>query len=325
MKLNKILTLEYRIRRLEKFFNERVAEGNMPKYFYHGTSGKAAEQILKQGLSSAKYRKAKVVHPGLTKKDKVYLCSNLQATKDWANMAYDVDFVVLQIDSKYLDPDKLIGDRNAFGGMFGGRLSKADRDEIENIRFDDNGETIGYRDFEYEGIIPPEAIKLVWRSDKDSVAAIKDAYEEGDPNIFVKNWDKWKDVELGDGTAAQLFTNLISQIIGTPHVWTNPRVGKIIKQIPVKILNTEVPYMFDNKKTVLFDIIGVTSDSYMLDILNFLSGIKGISDLNIKLAWERWNKRNLSKNIDTVKEFPKKFLDIGKPYIPKKYHSELGL
>ena len=43
------LLLEYRVRRLENLVLEK-ATGTLPKYFYHGTMKKYADNILKNGI-----------------------------------------------------------------------------------------------------------------------------------------------------------------------------------------------------------------------------------------------------------------------------------
>ena len=152
------LVLEYRLRKLEK-----VVAGKMPKYFYHGTTVDAIEDILKNGLKPANLS-SRVIWPNLTNKNKVYLTGDIYSAKQWSKSATDVvnntksikenpyysdnSFVVIRVNSKYLDPNLLEADHNTYYGKVA-----TDLDFINND---------GYSDYEYNGVIPPKALDLVW-------------------------------------------------------------------------------------------------------------------------------------------------------------------
>ena len=154
------LTLEYRLRKLEK-----VVAGKMPKYFYHGTTVDAIDSILKNGLKPANLL-SRVVWPNLTNKNKVYLTGNIDFAKRWSVLATEIvnvdnaksikenpyysdnSLVVIRVNSKYLDPDLLEADHNTYYGKVA-----TDLDFINNK---------GYLDYEYNGVIPPKALDLVW-------------------------------------------------------------------------------------------------------------------------------------------------------------------
>lgn len=152
------LLLEYKLRKLEK-----VIAGNLPKYFYHGTTVDAIDSILKYGLRPAKLSK-RAIWNNLTNKNKVYLTGDIESAKQWSKSATnfinttndlssnpyysDDSYVILRINSKYLDPDLLEADHNTYYGTVA-----TDLDFVNND---------GYSDYEYNGIIPPKAIELIW-------------------------------------------------------------------------------------------------------------------------------------------------------------------
>lgn len=153
------LTLEYRLRKLEK-----VIAGKMPKYFYHGTTVDAIDNILKNGLKPANLS-SRVIWHGLTNKNKVYLTGDIDLAKRWSKLATitvndmkplkedpyysnNSDYVVIRINSKYLDPDLLEADHNTYYGRV-----------ATDLDFTNNN---SYMDYEYNGVIPPKALDLVW-------------------------------------------------------------------------------------------------------------------------------------------------------------------
>ena len=86
---------------------ERVANGNMPKYFYHGTPKKNLESIRKNGLL------AKVEGRNyLISYDCVCLTLDAESAMEWAQRAKFNNFAVLKIDSSKLNPDLLELDPN---------------------------------------------------------------------------------------------------------------------------------------------------------------------------------------------------------------------
>ena len=319
------LVLEYRVHKLEQKLFER-ATGELPKYFYHGTSAKAADKILKTGLSSAAERKAGVVHRNLTNPYCVYLCASEDQAKEWGSMADKLNYVVLQIDSKYIDPEKLSGDFNVIKDDLYGDEDNATIDELLDVEFE-NGKSDTY-DFEYRGSVPPEAITVVWRSDPDTINLIDTAVKNKDVKQFIKNWDDWKDIEYYNSSVARFFSNMIRGLWGVPDTWDNKKMGEVLSRIPVKVLNSEIEDFYGNKgaETVFSHAVSDRNiKSSAQDILEFLQDVPGISDKNIAIVWKNYSKADQSKNIDRIKSLPDRFLNIGKPYIAKKLYKTLGI
>ena len=315
------LTLEYRLRKLES-----VIDSKLPKYFYHGTTTSDAEQILKNGLKPSKLSK-RVVHSELTNKNKVYLTNDLNSAKGWAvqaaenaesNNDNDInynpnEYSVLRIDSKFLDPDLLEADHNAYG--------KGKSTKQFSFNIDANGEPdCEFSDFEYKGSIPPEAISLVWKSDSSTITEVNSLIKSGNLNAVIKNWNRYKDADLGVSDFTSLFTKMIyniSDIKGRPD-WSNNKFKKIILSLPSEILNHETNNI---RETVLNTLVGIDPlNENIADIILDLAKKFGnkLSDLNIKLLWECITDSVLSgfldkdKVINLVKKLPDSFLKFGK-------------
>lgn len=314
------LTLEYRLRKLES-----IIDSKLPKYFYHGTTTSDAEQILKNGLKPSKLSK-RIVHSNLTNKNKVYLTDSLNSAKGWASQAAENiesinddtnynpnEYSVLRIDSKFLDPDLLEADHNAYG--------KGKSTKQFSFNIDNNGKpNCEFSDFEYKGSIPPEAISLVWKSDASTITEVNNLIKSGNLNAIIKNWNKYKDADLGTFNFARLFTKMIyniSGIKGQPD-WSNNKFKKTILSLPPEVLNHET----DNfRKTVLDALVDVDPlndniANIMLDLAEKFGN--KLSDLNIKLLWECITDSVLSgfsnrdKVINIIKKLPDSFLKIGK-------------
>lgn len=315
------LTLEYRLRKLEA-----VIDGKLPKYFYHGTTTSDAEQILKNGLKPSKLSK-RIVHSELTNKNKVYLTDSLSSAKGWAvqaaenaestnndNTNYNPnEYSVLRIDSKFLDPDLLEADHNAYG--------KGKSTKQFSFNIDDNGKSdCEFSDFEYKGSIPPEAISLVWKSDSATIAEVNNLIKSGNLNAVIKNWNKYKDADLGTSNFTSLFTKMIyniSDLKGKPD-WSNSKFKKIILSLPPEILNHETNNLHKTVLNALVDIDPLNDNiaDIMLDLAKKFGN--KLSDLNIKLLWECITDSVLSgfldrnKVINIIKKLPDSFLKIGK-------------
>ena len=328
------LTLEYRLRKLEA-----VIDGKLPKYFYHGTTTSDAEQILKNGLKPSKLSK-RVVHSELTNKNKVYLTDTLKSAKGWAVQAAENaestngddtnynsnEYSVLRIDSKFLDPDLLEADHNAYG--------KGKSTKQFSFNIDGNGKSdCEFNDFEYKGSIPPEAISLVWKSDSAIIDEVNNLIKSGNLDAIIKNWNKYKDADLGVSDFTSLFTEMIYNISGLKGKpdWSNNKFKKIILSLPPEILNHETNNI---RKTVLNALVDIDPlNDNIADIMLDLAKKFGnkLSDLNINLLWEGITDSVLSgfldrdKVINIIKKLPDLFLKIGErgDYINKIENSDI--
>lgn len=328
------LTLEYRLRKLES-----VIDSKLPKYFYHGTTTSDAEQILKNGLKPSKLSK-RIVHSELTNKNKVYLTDSLNSAKGWALQAAENaeptndndinynpnEYSVLRIDSKFLDPDLLEADHNAYG--------KGKSTKQFSFNIDDNGKSdCEFNDFEYKGSIPPEAISLVWKSDSATIAEVNNLIKSGNLNAVIKNWNKYKDADLGTSNFTSLFTKMIYNISGLKGKpdWSNNKFKKIILSLPSEILNHETNNIRKTVLNALVDIDPLNDNiaDIMLDLAKKFDN--KLSDLNINLLWEGITDSVLSgfldknKVINIIKKLPDSFLKIGErgDYINKIENSDI--
>lgn len=327
------LTLEYRLRKLEA-----VIDGKLPKYFYHGTTTSDAEQILKNGLKPSKLSK-RIVHSELTNKNKVYLTDSLSSAKGWAVQAAENaestnndtnynpnEYSVLRIDSKFLDPDLLEADHNAYG--------KGKSTKQFSFNIDDNGKPdCEFNDFEYKGSIPPEAISLVWKSDSATIAEVNKLIKSGNLDAVIKNWNKYKDADLGTSNFTNLFTKMIYKLtsLDSKPDWSNNKFKKIILSLPPEILNHETNNLHKTVLNALVDIDPLNDNiaDIMLDLAKKFGN--KLSDLNIKLLWECITDSVLrdfldrNKVINIIKKLPDSFLKIGKSdnYINKIENSDI--
>lgn len=322
----KNLVLEYRVRKLEK-----VVSGNMPKYFYHGTRSSAVPHILKNGLKPGK-DVGQVVH-SLTNKNKVYLTMTINSAKNWARMSNKDDFAVLQIDSRYLNPDLLEGDYNALIDPFEDDGDSEDEyqepeefDNYRNIKFDSDEIPL---DYEYAGSIPAKAISVIYQSNKDFISELEDHEENGDYKWFVSNWDKYIDADCGTREYHDILCSAVRKSAGTPISYgKNKNLTSIILSLPPKILNYTYENSYGDKDSILIDLAchGRFCDEIgqlMSDIADKFANT--ISDENLELLWEYFTKPKQAKNADVIANLPDRFLKIGKPYLTKKLVKELGI
>jgi len=309
------LLLEYKILKLEKLINERVIEGDLPKYFYHGTSAKYADNILKTGLVRRKNSNHALSNP-----NKVYLTTDIKSAKSWARMSNDSDdYVVLKIDSSYLNPDLLTGDTNAIdpfandnelSSEFDYTLDDNDKRLINDLIFDD-GESDIFTDFEYAGDIPADAISVEFKSDPNLISDLRKYIDKKSYRKLLKVWDdyKWSDID-GVTVAYSLASDLSDY----------NDINKVLKA-PAKILNTLIDV--DDDDTVLTYTINYKDN--IVDVLEAVSKVDGIDDNNISLIWKKLPKNKQSQYIEQMSKLPKHILEIGKPFIVKKYHKQLGI
>lgn len=316
------LSLEYRVRKLEIFL-EKVIDGKLPKYFYHGTTTIDAEHIVKDGLKPSKLSK-RIVHDELTNKSKVYLTDSLSNAKGWAAAAAENikstggadddynpnDYAVLRIDSTYLDPDLLEADHNAYG--------KGKNTKLFSFNINNNVSDCEYTDFEYKGIIPAEAITIIWKSDSSSITDVNNLVKYGNLADAIKNWDKYKDADLGVYNFPYLFAKIVLKKadLKIPD-WNNNKFKQIIFNIPPNILNHELK---DLRKTMLNCIIDI--DPYNDNISDMILDLakkfgNKLSNLNIELLWEGFANSVTNGTVDrdvainVIKKLPESFIKIG--------------
>lgn len=314
------LLLEYRVRKLEKLVLEK-AVGTLPKYFYHGTMKKYADNILKNGIK----RHAANVNHSLTNPDRVYFTRTLKSAKEWAATGSSKSgepVVVFRIDSSFLDSEKLYRDTNDASLEWEDEHWETPDDEIPDWYFDINFDKDKYSpDFEYDGDIPANAIELVWESDDNTVSKANDAFKKNTISAIIDNWDYIKDTEIPYGgsvmNGAWLAAYRINELTKSP---------KDLLKIPAEILNHVIPHDW-MKNTVLNDIIksNRTFDNVM-DTATVVSQIRGLSDYNVELFFKNFLTKPKQKvYLDRMTELPIDFLMRAKPYITKKYWSQLGI
>jgi hypothetical protein len=314
------LLLEYRVRKLEKLLLEK-ATGTLPKYFYHGTMKKYADNILKNGIK----RHAANVNHSLTNPNCVYFTRTLKSAKDWAATGSSRNgepVVVFRIDSSYLDPEKLSRDANDAGLEWEDEHWATPDDEIPDWYFDiDFDRDNDSPDFEYSGDIPASAIELVWESDDNINSKVQDAFKKNTIAAIIDNWEYIKDAEVPGGGSVM-----------NGALRASYRMGDLIKSpkellnIPAEILNHIIPESW-RENTVLTNIISnnLAFDNVM-DTTNVVSRIRGLSDYNIESFFKNFLTKPKQKiYLDQMTELPIDFLMRAKPYITKKYWSQLGI
>ena len=327
------LALEYRLRKLEQLIDEKVdadSLNNVPKYFYHGTSAKYIDSILSKGIRVC----GASANHSLSDTSKVYLTSSLHLAKSWAEMANQEDYVVFQVESKYLNLNLLTGDANVDRIDDDGYYDTIDFDDDDkdkydpfgtrlNLRFDKDGMS-DYADFEYAGNIPPNALTVVYRSDKNAIIKATKLLKDKNYIEIFDHWDEYKDItvsQFGDLTVANSIANSLS----------NTRDIDIILKVPAKVLNTPLDDKTDYKwhKTFLtkaISFIQFMSPDEILDTFIKISHSDKIDDESIKIIWVNYyTKQKQAKTADRMSELSNRALIIGKPYIAKKYHAQLGI
>ena len=149
---------------------ERIVNGNMPKYFYHGTPKKNLESIRKNGLLAEVEGRNYLISY-----DCVCLTLDAESAIEWAQRAKFNNFAVLRIDSSKLNPNLLELDPNM--QTYDDDYLPIDSDErdeydaeftkmIKEIDFDN---VPSYTAFAYYGDIPPEAISIEHETDDAQV------------------------------------------------------------------------------------------------------------------------------------------------------------
>lgn len=332
------LLLEYRVRKLEKLVLEK-AIGKLPKYFYHGTLKKNKDSILKYGLTRGN-KSDKFAHK--TDSNYVYFCGSEHKAGIWASLmtGHGKDtkiypIVIFRIDSSYLDPELIINDKNALYADDADLYSDSWDEETDdftadalNPDFTDSGLDTINSDFQYAGDIPPEALSIVYESDDDLDTKIQDLLgisgksDNVDFRAIFKDYDKYKDIKISDGSVLKTVPEILAsklQINGIP-----------LSKIPVDILNTILPQRYTPyEPTVLsYQIAYDSSQSAqkLVDLAKTMASIRGLSDHNIELLFKHFlTKPKQTQVMDQIAELPTDFLMKAKPYIAKKYWSQLGI
>ena len=294
---------------------ERIVNGNMPKYFYHGTPKKNLESIRKNGLL------AKVEGRNyLISYDCVCLTLDAEGAIEWAQRAKFNNFAVLRIDSSKLNPDLLELDPNMqIYDDDNLPLEGDERDEydaeynkmIQEIDFDD---VPSYTAFAYYGNIPPEAISIEHETNDaeiDIFDKVSKIIKNGEWNIILKIWNDIKDIRAHRGTLGLYVLDVMNHYL---------ELNELLK-LPAKFLNMNV-----SGKTVLKRITEFFQYGNPENVAPTLKKFSNeLSDENIEYLWSLYTKPQQNKTFNIMKTLPKEVLKIGKPYISKKFHKELGI
>ena len=293
---------------------ERVANGNMPKYFYHGTPKKNLESIRKNGLLAEVEGRNYLISY-----DCVCLTLDAESAMEWAQRAKFNNFAVLRIDSSKLNPDLLELDPNM---QVYDNTAPIDSDEfdeydaefntrIQEIDFDD---VPSYTAFAYYGDIPPEAISLEHETDDaqvDIFDKVSKIIKNREWNIIPKIWNDIKDIRAQHGTLGLYVLNRMNYDL---------ELNELL-ELPAKCLNMNV-----SGKTVLERITEFFQYNYPENVAPTLKKFSNeLSDENIEYLWSLYTKPQQNKTFNIMKTLPKEILEIGKPYISKKFHKELGI
>ena len=294
---------------------ERVANGNMPKYFYHGTPKKNLESIRKNGLLAKLEGRNYLISY-----DCVCLTLDAESAMEWAQRAKFNNFAVLKIDSSKLNPDLLELDPNM--QRYDDDYLPIDSDErdeydaeftkmIEEIDFDN---VPSYTAFAYYGDIPPEAISLEHETDDaqvDIFDKVSKIIKNGEWNTIPKIWNDIKDIRAHRGTLGLYVLDVMNHYL---------ELNELLK-LPAKFLNMNV-----SGKTVLKRITEFFQYGNPENVAPTLKKFSNeLSDENIEYLWSLYTKPQQNKTFNIMKTLPKEVLKIGKPYISKKFHKELGI
>ena len=294
---------------------ERIVNGNMPKYFYHGTPKKNLESIRKNGLL------AKVEGRNyLISYDCVCLTLDAEGAIEWAQRAKFNNFAVLRIDSSKLNPNLLELDPNMqIYDDDNLPLEGDERDEydaeynkmIQEIDFDD---VPSYTAFAYYGNIPPEAISIEHETNDaeiDIFDKVSKIIKNREWNIIPKIWNDIKDIRAQHGTLGLYVLNRMNYDL---------ELNELLK-LPAKFLNMNI-----SGKTVLERITEFFQYNYPENVAPTLKKFSNeLSDENIEYLWSLYTKPQQNKTFNIMKTLPKEVLEIGKHYISKKFHKELGI
>lgn len=319
------LLLEYRIRKLEKLVLEK-ATGTLPKYFYHGTNKKNAPLIEKNGLT-----RGRRANHSLSNTNLVYMTDDLKLAKTWAHQSGNGSSggVVFSIDSSYLDPAKISFDANAVALDYEEALAEDDfqiPDDAFNPHFEDDDQS--YSDYTYKGDIPPEALSIVWESDDKSRNYALSLLDSGDWKRIFSDWDSLKDIEITSDMGSLPFKNSVAYELNDVLKSKNGflKTAADLKKIPVNVLNEPIERY--GGATVLSEIIHYSPlvERNLADTISELAKLDNLSDFNIKIFFREFlSKPKQAKFLDVLSELPATFLMRAKPYLAKKYYTQLGI
>jgi hypothetical protein len=296
------------------FICERVVNGNMPKYFYHGTPKKNLDSIRKNGLLSEVEGRNYLISY-----DCVCLTLNPESAIEWAQRANFNNFAILKIDSSRLDPNLLELDPNM---QVYDNTAPIDSDEfdeydaefnrrIQEIDFDD---VPSYTAFAYNGDIPPEAISIEYESkdvEVDIFNKVSKIMKNREWNTIPKIWNDIKDIRAHHGTLGLYVLNKMNYDL---------ELNELL-ELPAKFLNMNV-----SGKTVLERITEFFQYNYPEKVAPTLKKFcNELSNENIEYLWSLYTKPQQNKTFSIMKTLPHEILEIGKPYISKKFHKELGI
>ena len=294
---------------------ERIVNGNMPKYFYHGTPKKNLESIRKNGLLAEVEGRNYLISY-----DCVCLTLDAESAIEWAQRAKFNNFAVLKIDSSKLNPDLLELDPNMqIYDDDNLPLEGDERDEydaeynkmIQEIDFDD---VPSYTAFAYYGNIPPEAISIEHETNDaeiDIFDKVSKIIKNREWNIIPKIWNDIKDIRAQHGTLGLYVLNRMNYDL---------ELNELLK-LPAKFLNMNI-----SGKTVLERITEFFQYNYPENVAPTLKKFGNeLSDENIEYLWSLYTKPQQNKTFNIIKTLPQEVLEIGKHYISKKFHKELGI
>ena len=294
---------------------ERIVNGNMPKYFYHGTPKKNLESIRKNGLLAEVEGRNYLISY-----DCVCLTLDAEGAIEWAQRAKFNNFAVLKIDSSKLNPDLLELDPNMqIYDDDNLPLEGDERDEydaeynkmIQEIDFDD---VPSYTAFAYYGNIPPEAISIEHETNDaeiDIFDKVSKIIKNREWNIIPKIWNDIKDIRAQHGTLGLYVLNRMNYDL---------ELNELLK-LPAKFLNMNI-----SGKTVLERITEFFQYNYPENVAPTLKKFGNeLSDENIEYLWSLYTKPQQNKTFNIIKTLPQEVLEIGKHYISKKFHKELGI
>ena len=294
---------------------ERIVNGNMPKYFYHGTPKKNLESIRKNGLLAEVEGRNYLISY-----DCVCLTLDAESAIEWAQRAKFNNFAVLRIDSSKLNPNLLELDPNMqIYDDDNLPLEGDERDEydaeynkmIQEIDFDD---VPSYTAFAYYGNIPPEAISIEHETNDaeiDIFDKVSKIIKNREWNIIPKIWNDIKDIRAQHGTLGLYVLNRMNYDL---------ELNELLK-LPAKFLNMNI-----SGKTVLERITEFFQYNYPENVAPTLKKFGNeLSDENIEYLWSLYTKPQQNKTFNIIKTLPQEVLEIGKHYISKKFHKELGI
>ena len=252
--------------------------------------------------------------------DCVCLTLDAEGAIEWAQRANFNNFAVLKIDSSKLNPDLLELDPNMqIYDDDNLPLEGDERDEydaeynkmIQEIDFDD---VPSYTAFAYYGNIPPEAISIEHETNDaeiDIFDKVSKIIKNREWNIIPKIWNDIKDIRAQHGTLGLYVLNRMNYDL---------ELNELLK-LPAKFLNMNI-----SGKTVLERITEFFQYNYPENVAPTLKKFGNeLSDENIEYLWSLYTKPQQNKTFNIIKTLPQEVLEIGKHYISKKFHKELGI